>query len=372
MIKIKKEKPVVSSKEYILVLNNLKKTILQVQTDTILTTNKELIKLYWAIGKTIVKQQSLLEWGKNTIENLTQDLQNEFPGIAGFSARNVSRMQSFYLAYQEYEDDQNSFETLPIFNLPWGHNSVILEKIKNKNHRLWYIQKSLEYGWSRSALETAIKSKLLNREEKAITNFDKILPAPSSKLAQQAFKDPYIFDFLTLEVDHIEHDLEKGLVNNIEKLLLEMGKGFALVGRQYHLIVDEKDYYIDLIFYHIHLKCYVVVELKAREFDPKDAGQLNFYLSAIDDMVKQESDNPTIGLILCKTKKNFTAEYALRGIHRPIGVAEYETEIITKLPAQLKRSLPSVEEIEAELEKSQALLKKALTSIRRATKKATP
>jgi len=220
---------------------------------------------------------------------------------------------------------------------------------------LWYAQKSLEHGWSGSTLDGWIKSGLYHREGKAITNFSKTLPVPHSDMAQQSFKDPYVFDFLTLHSEHAERDLEQGLMDNIQRLLLEMGKGFAFVGRQYHLEVSNKDYYIDLLFYHYKLRCFIVVELKAREFDPKDAGQINFYLSAVDDLVRNPEDRPTIGLLLCKTKDNFTAEYALRNLSSPIGIAEYETEILKKLPKELKSSLPTVEEIEAELERSEVL-----------------
>ena len=200
-----------------------------------------------------------------------------------------------------------------------------------------------------------IESELYNRQGKAITNFKKTLPSPQSDMAQQSLKDPYIFDFLTLHNEHVERDIEQGLIDNVQKLLLELGKGFALVGRQYHLEVDGDDYYIDLLFYHYKLRCFVVVELKARAFDPRDVGQLNFYLSAVDDLVKEPEDKPTIGLLLCKTKKNFTAEYALRNIASPIGIAEYQTEIMKKLPKNLKSSLPTIEEIESELEKTETI-----------------
>lgn len=350
-----KKHPTISSKDYLQTLNNLKQHVQQAQVKAALSANKELIKLYWFIGKTIREKQENNGWGSKLIEKLAEDLQKEFPGVAGFSKRNIFRIQAFYQAYQIVPQAVAQMEDLPIFNIPWGHNAIILEKLKNLPERLWYAQKAIEYGWSRSMLETWIKSDLFHREGKAITNFQKTLPAPHSDMAQQSLKDPYVFDFLTLHEEHLEIDLEQGLINNVQKLLLEMGKGFALVARQYHLTVEGDDYYIDLLFYHIKLKCYVVVELKARAFDPRDVGQLNFYLSAVDDLVRTPEDKPTIGLLLCKTKKDFTAEYALRGINRPIGVAEYETEIIKKLPKQLKGSLPTVEEIEAELSKVDVL-----------------
>lgn len=264
-------------------------------------------------------------------------------------------MQAFYLAYHESATAVAQLEDLPIFNIPWGHNAVLLEKIKDIKQRLWYTQQSIENGWSRSMLELWIENDLYNRQGKAITNFSKALAVPHSDMAQQSLKDPYLFDFLTLDDKHREHDLEQGLIDNVQKLLLELGKGFAFIGRQVHLVVGNKDYYIDLLFYHTTLYCYVVVELKAREFDPRDAGQINFYLSAADDLLRTERDNPTIGILLCKTKNNITAEYALRDLNKPIGVAEYETSLVDKLPKDLKSSLPTIEEIEAELEKHQAI-----------------
>lgn len=264
-------------------------------------------------------------------------------------------MRAFYASYEIVAQPARQLGELPIFNIPWFHNVVLLQKIKNTEERLWYAERAALHGWSRGLLETRIKSGLYKREGKAVTNFQATLPKPHADMAQQALKDPYVFDFLTLHDEHIEHDLEQGLIAHVQKLLLEMGKGFALVARQYHMTVEDEDYYIDLLFYHVQLKCYVVVELKARAFNPRDVGQLNFYLSAVDDLVRGTGDNPTIGLLLCKTKKNVTAEYALRGIHSPICVAEYETAIMKKLPKAFKSSLPSVEEIEAEFERQGAL-----------------
>jgi predicted nuclease of restriction endonuclease-like (RecB) superfamily len=266
-------------------------------------------------------------------------------------------MRAFFLAYQKVPQAVGQIADLPVFNIPWGHNAVLLERVKNITQRLWYARKAIEYGWSRSMLETWIKSDLFNREGKAVTNFTKTLPVPQSDMAQQALKDPYVFDFLTLHQEHIEHDIEQGLIDNVQKLLLELGKGFAFVGRQYHITVGKNDYYIDLLFYHFKLRCFVVVELKARPFDHRDAGQLNFYLSVVDDLLRHPDDKPTIGLLLCKTKDNVIAEYALRDINKPIGVAGYETDIMNRLPKELKSSLPTIEEIEAELEKKDLLAK---------------
>lgn len=355
----KKKSESIIAKDYVQTLAALKKKIQEAQIKAVLAANKELLKLYWEIGQTVVEKQRTTGWGTKTVEKLAEDLQNEFPGVAGFSRTNIFNMRSFYLAYEIVQQPAGQLEELPILHIPWYHNVILLHKLKNNAERLWYAQKAIEHGWSRILLETWIESDLYHREGKATNNFKKTLPAPHSDMAQQSFKDPYVFDFLMLQNDHIEHDLEQGLIENVQKLLLEMGKGFALIARQYHLTVDDEDYYIDLLFYHVKLKCYVVVELKARAFDPRDIGQLNFYLSAVDDLVRDPEDKPTIGLLLCKTKKNFTAEYALRGIERPIGVAKYETEIMKKLSKELKRSLPTVEEIEAEFEKKELLAAQA-------------
>jgi len=342
-------------KEYAQVLQDIKKHIREAQVKASLAVNKELIKLYWYIGQTITQQQKVNGWGSKTVEKFAEDIQKEFPGLAGFSRANIFRIRAFYLAYEKVSEPPRQLEDLAVFNISWWHNVILLTKLKDNTVRIWYAQKSIEYGWSSTILEMQIKSDLYNREGKAVTNFKKTLPSPQSDMAQQSFKDPYVLDFLAVHKEHVERDIEQGLMDNVQKLLLEMGKGFALVGRQYHLEVDEDDYYIDLLFYHYKLRCFVVVELKARAFDPRDVGQLNFYLSAVDDLVKEPEDKPTIGLLLCKTKKNFTAEYALRNITSPIGVAEYQTEIMKKLPKNLKSSLPTIEEIEAELEKKETI-----------------
>jgi predicted nuclease of restriction endonuclease-like (RecB) superfamily len=239
--------------------------------------------------------------------------------------------------------------TLPIAQIPWGHNILIITKVKNLEERLWYAEQAIEHGLSRSGLENWIKSKAYNRHGKAITNFKQRLPEPQSRLAQEVLKDPYNFDFLTLDADYRELELEQGLVNHIQKLLLELGKGFAFIGRQYHLEIAGDDYYLDLLFYHTQLRCYCVIELKTTDFKPEYAGKLNFYLSAVDDKLKHSSDNPSIGMLLCKTNNKLKVEYALRDINKPIGVAEYTTKLLETLPKKLQSSLPTIEEIEAEL-----------------------
>lgn len=347
----KNSKEVFSNKEYASTLANLKKQIQQCQLKAATAANKELIHLYWTVGKTIVEKQETSGWGSGIIEKLAQDLQNAFPGIEGFSRANVFRMKAFFSAYEKVAQAVRQFESLPIFGIPWGHNILLIQKIKNNEERLWYASKAIEHGWSRNMLELWIKSDLYNREGKALTNFHQTLPSPQSDMAQQALKDPYLFDFLTLHEDHIEKDLEEGLVGHIQKFLLELGQGFAFMGRQYPIVVEGDTSYIDLLFYHVKLRCFVVIELKARAFKPEDVGQLNYYLSAIDDTLKHSSDNPTIGILLCKTKKKVKAEYAFRHINRPFAAIEYETMLTKALPEELKSNLPTVKEIEEELKK---------------------
>lgn len=349
------EEPAISITEYPQVLFDIKSRIKQAQVRAIWSVNRELINLYWSIGKTIVEMQETHGWGTGLIENLAKDLQNEFPGVSGFSERNIYRMKVFFEVYSSSPQVVAEIGKAHIFNIPWGHNAVLLSNLKDTDQRLWYAQRAIENGWSRSMLEASIKSNLFNREGKAITNFKSTLPAEQSAMAQQSLKDPYSLGFLTLQDGYNERDIEQGLVVHIQKFLLELGKGFAFIGRQVHLEVSEKDYYIDLLFYHTKLHSYIVVELKAGEFDPRDAGQINFYLSAVDDLMRGPQDNPTIGLLLCKSKDNLTAEYALRRSTSPIGIASYEIDILEKLPKELKASLPTVEEIESEFEKQQTI-----------------
>lgn len=363
-----KESTKFSLKEYVETLNLVQKKIQEAQIKSVLSVNKEMLKAYWFIGKTINERQATSDWGSKIIEKFGKDLQSRFPGIAGFSRRSIFRMQAFFLDCEKVPQAVALIDDLPFFSIPWGHNAVLMIKIKSLEERLWYAQKTIENGWSRSTLETQIKLNLYRRQGKSITNFKNTLPAPHSDFAQQSLKDPYIFDFLTLHDEHVEYDIEQGLVHDIQKALLEMGRGFAFIGRQIHLQVSDHDYYIDLLFYHTTLRCYVVVELKARAFDPRDVGQLNFYLSVVDAQFRHPDDKPTIGLLLCKTKDDLIAEYALGGINRPIGVAGYQTELVKKLPKELKGSLPTVEEIEAELEKYE-LLNKEIPSKKRAAKK---
>lgn len=320
------------------IFKNVKNEILQAQYRAMQVVNKELIFMYWNIGKIILENS---EWGNKFIDTLSIDLKIEFPEIQGFSTRNLKYMKKIALEYPDFE-----FVQQVVAQIPWGHNIVLLEKIKDIEERKWYIQETIKNGWSRNVLIMQIDSKLYERQAIAnkITNFENTLPDVQSDLALQTLKDPYLFDFISLKGKIKELEIEQAMIDKIKNVLIELGKGFAFVGNQYKIVVSGKEYFIDLLFYHIKLKCYIAVELKAREFEPKDAGQLNFYLSAIDDLVKDESDNSTIGLLLCKSKDNFTAEYALRNISSPIGVSEYK--LLEDIPEYLQSQLPKTEDIE--------------------------
>ena len=304
----------------------------------------ELIRLYYDIGIAIMEKQQNEGWGNKTIDHLSVDLHNSFPDMKGFSPRNLLYMKQFAEAYVDHTISQQL-----VAKLPWGHNVILIDKLDSNEQRLWYAQKTIEHGWSRAVLIHQIKSGLHKRQGKAITNFKQTLPRSQSDLAQQALKDPYIFDFLTLSDDAVERDLEKGLIVHIRNFLLELGVGFAFIGSQYHIEVEGEDFYIDLLFYHVRLRCYVVIDLKMEQFKPEFAGKMNFYLSAMDEQLRQDGDNPSIGIILCKTRKKLIAEYALRNTSTPIGVSEYK--LTRTIPTTLRNNLPSIEELEKELGK---------------------
>ncbi|MCC7335387.1 MAG: DUF1016 family protein [Pirellulaceae bacterium] len=327
--------------DYAEVFESLKQRVRQSQTKAMLSVNRELISLYWEIGRQIAQRQDRDGWGKSIVDRLAHDLRAAFPLVKGFSPGNVWRMRAFYLAYQT---DQ------PMALIPWFHNVVIVEKVKNPLERFWYAAKTLEHGWSRAVLTVQIERRLYQREGGAVSNFATSLPNPQSDLAQQSLKDPYLFDFLTLHQDAVERDLENGLVDHIQKFLLELGAGFAFVGRQVHVVVGDDDFFLDLLFYHLKLRCFFVIDLKMRAFTPEDAGKMNFYLSTVDAQMRHADDAPSIGLILCKTQNRVVAEYALRDVAKPIGVAEWQTKIVNSLPPSLKGTLPSIAEIEAEFE----------------------
>jgi len=313
-----------------------------------LAVNRELVLLYWRIGQDILERQRQSGWGSKVIDRLAADLRSAFPEMSGFSPRNLKYMRAFAEAWPD-ED----FVQQVAAQLPWFHNCTILDKLKNLAERIWYAQQTIENGWSRNILIHQIESNLFHRKGKAITNFDRTLPAPQSELAQQIIKDPYNFDFLSLGSEAKERDLERGLIAQLQKFLLELGVGFAFVGSQYPLEVDGEDFFIDLLFYHLKLRCFVVIDLKMDQFRPEYAGKMNFYLSAVDDLLKHSSDQPSLGIILCKTKKKMVVEYALRDTSKPLGVAEYR--ITAALPERLKGNLPSIEDLEAELSETDNL-----------------
>lgn len=332
--------------DYSTLLETLKDRIRSAQVRAALTVNRELVLLYWQIGQEILARQNEEGWGTGVINQLSKDLQSAFPEMKGFSARNLGYMKVFAATYSDDE-----FLQQVVAKLPWGHNVRLLDKVSDSLTREWYARKTIEHGWSRAILEAQIETKLHLRQGVATTNFTRTLPTPQSELAQQLLKDPYNFDFLSLHDEAVERDLEQGLLRHLEKFMLELGAGFAFVGRQYHLEVGGEDFYLDLLFYHLKLRCFVVVELKAHDFKPEYAGKLNFYLSAADDLLRHPSDNPTVGILLCKGKNKVLAEYALRDINKPLGVADYQ--LAEALPKELEGTLPSIAQLEAALEQAE-------------------
>jgi predicted nuclease of restriction endonuclease-like (RecB) superfamily len=349
-----KKKDMPATNEYMAFLNAIKTDIVKSQLHAAILITQELVMLYWRIGHALSEKVKTEGWGTKTIETLARDIKIAFPYLEGYSRSNLYRMIAFYEAYQNCRAAARQIEECPIFHIPWWHNVVILQKVKDPEQRLWYAQKAIENGWSRSVLGMWIESDYYNRKGKAITNFKERLSQPGSGLAQETLNDPYNLEFLTIDAKAHEHEIEKGLMAHMEKFLLELGKGFAFMGRQYHFNIGGDDIYIDMLFYHVDLRCYIVVELKAKKFDMRDIGQINTYLAAVDDRMRRPGDNPSIGLLLCKEKNNYMAEYALRYASAPIGVASYTTAIVESLPKELKGSLPTIKEIEAELEKSKA------------------
>jgi predicted nuclease of restriction endonuclease-like (RecB) superfamily len=365
-------------------LEDLKSHIRSVQIRAALAVNRELILLYWEIGRRIADRQENEGWGRSVIERLADDLGKEFPDLQGFSRSNIWRMRAFFLAYRQsiavpagspqkaksrtavrdlYVSDSKGKRSISRANLaqpvrdlvpaelppvleslPWGHNVLLVERLKKMEHRLWYAAKTVENGWSRAVLVHQIESGLHRRQGKALTNFDRVLSPAQSDLARETLKDPYIFDFLSLGDEAQERELERVLVTHVRNFLLELGAGFALVGTQVPLEVDGRDFYLDLLFYHLRLRCYVVVELKVGEFQPEHAGKMSFYLSAVDHQLRHPDDQPSVGLILCKTSSRLVAEYTLQGLAKPIGVAGYRT-----MPAHLRGTLPSPAQLEAGL-----------------------
>lgn len=378
-----------TSPAYVSWLGDLKDRVQQVQTKAAVSVNRELLTFYWELGCEIIEKQESTTWGSGFLKQLSSDLSSEFPDIRGFSLRNLKYIRQWCQFYIEHAPNsatgrcliektppktpqsadnkqlinlaatrakigQQAVAQLPesilesITSIPWGHNIAIISKCSSIKEALYYVRQTLTHGWSRAVLVHQIESDLFTREGSATSNFATTLPPAQSDLAQQTLKDPYVFDFLSLTKDHNERDLENQLTDHISKFLIELGAGFAYLGRQVPLQISERDFFLDLLFYHTQLHCYVVVELKTGDFEPEFAGKLNFYLKAVDESLRSERDEPTIGILLCKTKDKLIAEYALSDINKPIGVSEYQ--LTQSLPDSLKPSLPSIEALEAELQ----------------------
>ena len=368
----------IRSSEYRDWLKDIKQRVRQAQVKAAVQVNRSLLSFYWELGADIVERQKSAKWGSGFLKQLSEDLMAEFPDMKGFSKRNLECIRQWYIFYAEgvpalatycVQITQQAVAQLPkpvtidkegkagpqsrnqqvvalLVLIPWSHNLVIISKCRDAAEALYYVKKTVEHNWSRNVLAHQIESGLYLREGKAVTNFAETLPAPQSDLAQQLIKDPYNFDFLTLTEDYNERELEKALTDHITKFLLELGAGFAFVGRQQGLQVGERDFFLDLLFYHTKLHCYVVIELKTGEFEPEYAGKLNFYLKAVDEQLRGKKDEPTIGILLCKSRDRVVVEYALSDIRKPMGVSEYQ--LTRALPDNLKASLPSIEELEAE------------------------
>ena len=337
--------------EYKQFITHLKSQIQSAQIKAAVAINRELLKLYWQLGEQIVEKQAKAQWGDGLIKQISKDLQLEFPDMKGFSTSNLKYMKQWYLYWQdEFSKSQQlvgQLDQAPIFQIPWGQNLLIISKSRSTGEALFYVQKTIENNWSRAVLTHQIASHLYERQGKVLSNFENHLPSPQSDLAQQTLKDPYCFDFLTLSEKHNEKELEAALTENISQFLLELGAGFAFVGKQYHLQISDKDFYIDLLFYHLKLRCYVVIELKTTEFKPEYVGKLNFYISAVDDLLAREEDKASIGLLICQSKDKTIVEYALKETGQAMGVSEYQ--LTQQLPKDFQSSLPSIEAIEAEI-----------------------
>ena len=372
-----------NNEQYFRWISDLKQRIQQSQIKAAIQVNSALIEMYWDLGKEISERSFENTYGSGFLKQLSSDLLNEFPEIKGFSLSNIKYVKSFYLFYNqnitksqqvvgEFKLDDNSNlqqvagefknEKNPnrqqlvgefpqkLFLIPWGHHIQIFTKCKNVTEALFYINKTIENGWSRAVLLNMISGNLYQSQGKAVTNFSKTLPDYDSELVKQTFKDPYIFDFLNITENFKERELENALIDNIQKFLIELGNGFAFVGKQVEMKVGNQSFFLDLLFYHIKLKRYVVIELKSGEFEPEHAGKLNFYVTSVDKQLRDENDNATVGLIICKTKDDIIAEYSLTDLHKPLGISSYELRKI--LPDNFKSSLPSIEEIENELNKN--------------------
>jgi predicted nuclease of restriction endonuclease-like (RecB) superfamily len=329
---------------YAEVLADLKQRIARERVRVVMAANAAMVLLYWDIGRVILERQKMEGWGAKVVDRLSTDLRNAFPDMKGLSSRNLKYMRSFAEAWPDRAIVQEA-----LAQIPWYHHIALLTKLDRPEERLWYARRSAAEGWSHAILTLQIENRLMERQGKALTNFPSALPPPDSDMAAQAFKDPYLFDFLGTEDPRKERELELGLLNHIQKFMIELGIGFAFVGRQVHLEVGGDDYYLDLLFYHLKLRCYVVIDLKVGKFKPEYAGKMTFYLSAVDDLMRHPDDAPTLGLLLCKEKDKLTVEYALRDVKKPIGVAEWRTRLVESLPKRLRGSLPTIEQLETGL-----------------------
>lgn len=331
----------INQNEYLEIVETVKAEIRSAQYQAALHVNREMILLYYNIGQVINRCKT---WGNKFVDNLANDIKLAFPNATGYSVRNLKYMAKLAATYPDAEFVQQA-----VAQIPWGHTVALLDKVPDEATRNWYVEQTIAHGWSRNVLIHQIESGLYERQAIAekVTNFEARLARPQSELALQTMKDPYIFDFIPFREDMVERDIEQALVRDVTKLLLELGTGFAFLGNQYRINVGGDDFYIDLLFYNLNLRCYVVIELKTGEFKPEYAGQINFYLSAVDGILKQESDQPSIGLLLCKSKNNLVAEYALRDMSKPIGVSEYK--ITRQLPEEIEKLLPSVEDIQTRI-----------------------
>ena len=319
-------------------VRGLKERIRTAQIKAALAVNKELVMLYWQLGREILQRQEQEGWGAKVIDQLSKDLKREFPDNTGFSPRNLKYMRAFAEAWRDEAIVQQV-----VAQIPWGHNVRLLDMVKDQEERLWYAQQTIENGWSRNVLVLQIESGLIHRSGQAVTNFSRTLPSPQSDLAQSLLKDPYNLEFLTISKDAQERELERALVNHIRDFLLELGMGFAFLGNQYPIEVDGREFRLDLLFYHVKLHSYIVVELKMGEFEPEHSGKMNFYVAAVDNILRSPNDNRTIGIILCRSKSKTIVEYSLQGMEGPIGVSAFT------LPAPLNENLPTVEQLEMEL-----------------------
>lgn len=333
------------SDNYLQFIEDIKNEIRKQRISVVLNANSSMICLYWKIGRLILEKQEKEGWGTKVIDRMAKDIKDAFPDMSGFSPRNIKYMRKFAECWPDFEIVQRV-----VAQIPWRTNRMLLDKLHDKESRIWYAYKTIENGWSSTILELQIQSGLMERSGKSVNNFEVALPLADSDMANQIFKDPYLFDFLGTDVPRREVEIERKLTEHIQKFLLELGQGFAFVGRQVHLEVGGQDFYIDLLFYHLKLRCYVVIELKACDFEPGFISQLNMYQNIVNDILRHPDDKPTIGLLLVKGKNKTVVEYSLSGYKNPIGVAEWKNQMVQALPEELKSSLPSVEEIEKELE----------------------